>query len=204
MEFEFGETGIRYTRLTICNEGAVVVHLAVDEVVVRERRSACRCLHNLFDDLFIWGMIPIAKQDWSNIIIVGNMRRTMNNHGSSQASSVLSAVVRVIPGCPVEISEERISETLSGSNWALLNGWNAIEPRSSLLQYSVPMQSSAFFGSGDVIAHVDRNGVSPIGFDGWSWVCSVDEKSAFVYSIGSNEASSDVEIVSRPRSCKSV
>ena len=66
------------------------------------------------------------------------------------------------------------------------------------------MQGGAFFRPSDLVAHIDRDGVSPIGFDGRSRKGSVDEESAFVHSIRSNDSSSDVEIVSGPGSCMKV
>lgn len=66
------------------------------------------------------------------------------------------------------------------------------------------MQSGAFFRPGDAIAHVDRDSVSPIGVDGRSGKLSVNEQRTFIDPIGSNEASSDVEVVSGSRSCKNV
>lgn len=87
----------------------------------------------------------------------------------------------------------------------MLDGWNAIEPRRGLLQKAMPMQRSAFrIGpraviASDVVAHVNSDGVPPIGFDCGSWECSIDEKSADIHSIGRNVASSDVEIVCGPR-----
>ena len=66
------------------------------------------------------------------------------------------------------------------------------------------MQGGAFFRPGDLVAHIDRDGVSPIGFDSWSREGSVDEESTFVHPIRSNDSSSDVKIVSRPASCKKV
>lgn len=66
------------------------------------------------------------------------------------------------------------------------------------------MQSGTFFRSGDMIAHIDRDGVSPVGFDGRSRELSVDEESTFVYTVWSNETPGDVEVVSRPGSWKRV
>ena len=68
----------------------------------------------------------------------------------------------------------------------------------------MPMQSRPFFRSGDVVAHVDRNGISPVGLDQRGRERSVDEKSTFVDSIGSDDASSDIEIVRGPTSCNRV
>lgn len=63
------------------------------------------------------------------------------------------------------------------------------------------MQGGTFFRPGDVVTHINRDGVSPIGFDGWGRKGSVDEESTFIYPIGSNDSSSNVEVVSRPISC---
>ena len=112
--------------------------------------------------------------------------------------------MRVIPRSAVEIRNERVGEAFPGGNRALLNGWDAIEPWRSLLQYPVPVQGGAFFRPRDVVAHVDRNGVSPVGLNGWSRESSIDEKSTFIDSIGGNSPPSNVEIVSRPTSCKNV
>ena len=78
-------------------------------------------------------MIPIAEHDWAYIDVVRDLRGTVNDHRSSKTSGVLSAVVRMIPGCAIKIREERVGETLSRRNGALLNSWNTIEPRGLLL-----------------------------------------------------------------------
>lgn len=202
VELELGETGVWCASLAVSYQGAVVVHFAVDEVVVGEWRGAWRCLHDLFDNLEIFGVIVVAEQYWSEVIVVWRLRRAMDDHGSNQASCILSAVVRVIPRSAVEISNERVGKAFPGGNRALLHGWDAIEPWRSLLQYPVPMQGGAFFGPGDVIAHVNRNSVSPVGLNGRSRESSIDEKSTFIDTIRGNSPSSNVEIVSRSTSCK--
>ena len=68
----------------------------------------------------------------------------------------------------------------------------------------MPMQSSAFFRPGDFVTYVDCNGVPPISLDGWPRKCSIDEKSTFVYSIRSDDSSSNVKVVSGSTSCKKV
>ena len=60
VEFELGETCVRRASLTGGDQGAIVVHLAIDEIVVGEWWGASGCLHDLFDNLEIFGMIPIA------------------------------------------------------------------------------------------------------------------------------------------------
>ena len=106
MELELGETRVRRASLAIGNQGTIVIHLAVDEIVVREWRGTWRCFHDLFDNLEILRVIMVAEQHWSDVIIIGHLRRAMDDHGSHQASGILSAIVRVIPRSPIEIREE--------------------------------------------------------------------------------------------------
>jgi hypothetical protein len=43
----------------------------------------------------------------------------------------LSRIVRMIPGCAVEVCNEAVREGVVKSsrwNWALRNGWNAVHP----------------------------------------------------------------------------
>ena len=84
----------------------------------------------------------------------------------------------------------------------MINCWDTVEPWSLLLQKAMPMQSGAFFRTGDLVTDVDRNGVSPISFNGGPGEGSVDKKGTLIYSIGGNYSSSNVEIVSGPTSCK--
>ena len=86
----------------------------------------------------------------------------------------------------------------------MINGWDTIEPRRLLLQDAMPVQGGAFFGPSNVIAHINRNGVSPVGFDGGGREGSINEQSTSIHSIRRNEASSDVKIVSRPGSWNAV
>ena len=97
VELEFRKTGIRGAlNRGIGDQRAVVVHLAVDQVVVRERRRLVRS-HDLLDNLEVLGVISVAEHDWPKIVVVLNLRGTMYNHRSNKTSSVLSAVVRVVP-----------------------------------------------------------------------------------------------------------
>ena len=109
-------------------------------------------------------MIPIGKQDWPHIDVIGNVRGTMDDHGSEKATSVLRTVMGVIPRCTVEIGFERIRERLPRSNWTLLNRRYTIEPRVTTLKNAMPVQSSAFFRSGDLVVNGDLESVSPVGF----------------------------------------
>ena len=106
VELELGEARVRRAGLAVGDQGAVVVHLAVDQIVVRERRGPRGRLHDLFDNLEILRVVMIAEQHRSDVVIIGHLRRAVNDHGSHQTGGVLGAVVRVIPRSPVEIREE--------------------------------------------------------------------------------------------------
>lgn len=93
-------------------------------------------------------------------------------------------------------------DSRSGRNGALLNGWNTIEPRGEFLQDAMPMQCRTLFRAHDIVAHVNGDGITPISFDQWARECSVNEKSTFVHSIGSNETSGDVEVVCGAAACR--
>lgn len=149
-------------------------------------------------------MVPIAEHDWADIDVVLDLRGTVDNHRSSKTSGILSAVVRMIPGCTIKIREERVGETFPRRNRALLNSWNTIEPGGLLLQDAVPMQCSALFRAHNVVAHIYGDGVTPVGFDQGGRECSVDKKSAFVHSIRSNCASGNVEVVRGTPSCREI
>ena len=101
----------------------------------------------------------------------------------------------VIPRCAVHIRKERIGHACSRGNRALFNCRNAVVPWSTLLQNTMPMQSSAIFRARDFVTYVDGDSVAPISFNGWTRELPVYQKDAPVYSIGRFEATSDVEIV---------
>ena len=110
--------------------------------------------------------------------------------------------MRVIPRSAVEISDECVSQAFPWSDGTLLDSRDTIEPRSRFLQESMPMQRSAFFRTYYVIADINGEGVTPISFDRRSWKRSVDQKSALVYAVWGNEATSDVEVVIAGDACR--
>ena len=64
------------------------------------------------------------------------------------------------------------------------------------------MQCSTLFRAHDVVAHVHGDGITPISFDQRTRECSINKKSTFINSIGSNSASGDVEVVRGTGACK--
>ena len=140
-------------------------------------------------------MIPIAEYDGSDVDVIFYLTWTVNNHSSCDTGRVLSAVVGVIPRCAVDIGKERIGHACSRGNRALIDSRNTIVPRSSLLQKSMPMYRSTFFGACDFVTYVHGDRVAPVGFNHWTREFAVDKNDASVYSIGGYEATSDVEVV---------
>lgn len=80
----------------ISDQRAVVIHFAVDQVVVGEWWRLTDS-HYLLNNLEVLSVVCIAEHDWSKVIVVLNLRGTVNDHRSNQATSILSAVVRMIP-----------------------------------------------------------------------------------------------------------
>ena len=140
-------------------------------------------------------MIPIAEQDWSNVNIVRCLTWTVDDHSSCEAGRVLSAVMGVIPRGTEEVRKEGIGHTRSRSDRALVNSRNAIVPRSTFLQKSMPMKRSTFFGARDLVTNIDGDSIAPIGFDGWTGECTVDEQSASIHSIWRDYTTRNIEIV---------
>lgn len=102
----------------------------------------------------------------------------------------------MIPRRTVQISGEVIGHALPRSYGTLLNGRHAIIPTVlSLLQEAVPVKGCPFLWPDDVIANSCRDGVTPIGFNGWSGESSVDEQGTAVYAIGGDVATSNVKLI---------
>lgn len=135
VEFELGKAGIRRALLAFVRElGAVEAHLAVDQVAVREWGKRVRGRgHDFFDNLFVCLVIPIAEENWSDVVVILYLTWTVDDHSACDTGRVLSAIVRVIPRCAVNIRKEGIGHALSRGNRALGDSRNAVVPRSSLL-----------------------------------------------------------------------
>lgn len=108
-------------------------------------------------------MIPVREYNGTHIYVVWCILGTVDDHWAKESSGILGTIVRVIPRCTVEVCFKRVGERLSGSNWALLNGWDAIEPRGLSLEDAMPVQSSTFFWASDLIMHGDLESVTPVG-----------------------------------------
>ena len=188
-ELKLGNTSVRSARYSSGSFRAVVIHLAVDQVIVRSWRRSWRCADDLFDNLEIFGMIPVRKHDGADIDVVRFVLWSVYNHGSGKATSILSTVVRVIPRSSVEISLESIYHGFPRGNWALLHRRNTVVPRSCPLKDTVPMKGSTFLWSGDLVVNSDLEGITPIGFELGSRELVVDQQDALVDSVRSQKAS---------------
>ena len=140
-------------------------------------------------------MIPIREHHRSEINVIRSVLRTVNNHGTFDAGSILRAVVTVIPRSSVEVGLELVSERLSGSDWTLLNARNTIIPRGLLLKEPVPVQRCALLRASNVVVHGDLNGISPISLDLGCRISSVDENYRSLDSVRSQDTPTDGEVV---------
>lgn len=121
--------------------------------------------------------------------------RAVNDHGPEETACILSAVVRVIPGCAKDIGLEFVRHGFARSDWTLLNRWHAVEPGSLALKDAMPVKGSPFHWVLDVVVDGDDESVAPIGFNGRGRELAVDQKNASVDAIRRNIAASNVEVV---------
>ena len=67
----------------------------------------------------------------------------------------------------------------------------------------MPMESSALLRTCNLVAYVYSDDIAPVSLDRWSRECTIDEESASIHSIGSDDTASDVEIVrGTPAACR--
>lgn len=119
-------------------------------------------------------MVPIRKHDRADVNIVCFVLGSVDDHGPSEATSILSAVMRVIPGSSVKISLECVGHSFSGSDRALLDGRNTIKPWGVTLENAVPVESGTFLRSCDLVVDGDLERITPIGFKLRRWELIVD------------------------------
>lgn len=193
-KLELGEPSVGGALAAVGHQGAVIVHLAVDQTVVGGWSSGTGC-HDALDDAEIFFVIPVAQQDGANVAIIVDVLGSVDDHGPEQASSILTGVMRVIPRRAVNVRFELIGERLLGRNRALLDRGHPVEPRSGSLEDPMPMQGRPLFWFGNLVVHFHLNGVSPIRFDQWARELTVDQDDALVDPIRGDEATLDGEVV---------
>ena len=176
LELEFRETCIVRARGPISDERAIVVHFPIDQVINGLGRDFAEIsTHNLFDKMIVFFMKVVCEQDGTEVFVVLHVRWTVNDHWAYQTTSILCAVMGVVPGTAVQIRFELVPKALAGSDRTLLDCWNAVHPRAVSLQQAMPVKSSSFFRSSDLVMEIDDDGVSPIGFNSRSRKLVIDE-----------------------------
>jgi len=201
LESELGDTGI--WRALESGVAAWVVVLAVDQDVVGQRSRAVG--HGLSDQGEVILVEVVRQHDWSYILIVADVRWAVNDDWAKSTASILSAVVRVVPGRTELISAEAVGEGLLWRDWALLDGWNTVVPWGLVHEQTVPMHSSWLTVVARLLRKVivdgDLNPVTPVGLDERTWELAVDEESIFLDSIRSDLAVGNAEVVLAGDTC---
>lgn len=92
-EMEFGEASVVGTFGSSCRVSAIEIHLAVDEVVVRDWSSLASFGHvadNVCQHVEIRPMEVIVQGDRTKIDVVSGTSRSVNNHRTPQAFCILT------------------------------------------------------------------------------------------------------------------
>jgi hypothetical protein len=89
----------------------------------------------------------------------------VDNDGAEKTTSILCTVVRVIPRRTILISTEFVCKAGAGSDWALTDAGNTIRIWGGILEETVPMNTSTFLRTGDLVVNGDFNPITPVGFD---------------------------------------
>lgn len=81
-EFELSETSIRRALLSVSNQGAIVIHLSVDQIVIGEWRGrASLVAHDLLYQVKVISVVPVGKKNRANVNVVWYVLWTVNDNG---------------------------------------------------------------------------------------------------------------------------
>ena len=111
LELELGDTCVgRAGGLVACggSGGAIKVHLAVDEVVVRGHAGRAAGGEHVLDQIKVRAVVPVGEHDGAEIDVVLGLGRAVDDNGADDAAGVLRRVVGVVPGCAVEACFELV------------------------------------------------------------------------------------------------
>ena len=145
-----------------------------------------------------------GQRDGAKVNIVFGLRRTIHHDGAGDASGVLGRIVRVIPRGAVERSNELVGIRRPRSDGALGDAGHTILPRSVDLQETMPMNAGSLGGTRDVVVDGDNNLVTPVGLDGGTRECSVDEKHLSFVTVRGDHPTADGEIIVPRHPCVGV
>lgn len=129
---------------------------------------------------------------------------TVDDDGTKETGSILSAIVRMVPAAPPEVGLECIRERFAWSDRALSHGWNTVVPRSRSLENSMPVQCSPFFRPSNLVMNGDLESIPPVGFKGRPRELAVDQDNASVDAIRRNVPTGDCQVVCTDNACVSV
>ena len=134
-EMEFGKTSIVRAWRSIGDEGAVVIHLPIDQIVVRFWRYLRKVrTHYLFYDLIVRLVVVVRQKYGAKVNVIVCTFRSVDYHRSKKTAGVLGAVMRMVPGRAVQVCFEAICQALTGSDWTLRDSWHAIFPGGASLE----------------------------------------------------------------------
>ena len=134
-KMKFGKASVVRTWRSIGNERAIVIHLPIDQIVVRFWRYLCKIrTRYIFYDLIVRLVIIVRQKYRAQINVIVCASRPVDYHRSKKTSGVLGAVMRMVPGRAVQVRFEAICQALTGSDWALRDGWHAIFPGGASLE----------------------------------------------------------------------
>ena len=174
LESELGNTCI--WRALESGVAAWEVVLAVDQDVVGQRSGA---VHGLSEHGVVILVVMIRQHDWSYILIIADVRWAVDDNWTESTASILSAVVRVVPGRTELVGTEAVSKTLLRSDWALLDRWNTVPERSLVHKQAVPVKSGWLAVVArllwQIVLDVDLDPVTPVSLDERTWELAVDE-----------------------------
>lgn len=107
----------------------------------------------------------------------------------------------MIPGSSIQLSFKLVRVALARGDRALVNTRDAVLPRGSSLQETVPVKSGTLLRTSDVVVQSDLDRISPVSLNGRSRVGPVDEKDRLLISIRGNGAAADSKIVGSDDTC---
>ena len=65
----------------------------------------------------------------------------------------------------------------------------------------MPVHSGTIRRTSDVVADIDRDSISPISLDSRTGELPINKDSAAIHAVGSDEATSDIEVVATSDAC---
>jgi len=194
LESELGNTCI--WRALESGVAAWEVVLAVDQDVVGQRSGA---VHGLSEHGVVILVVMIRQHDWSYILIIADVRWAVDDNWTESTASILSAVVRVVPGRTELVGTEAVSKTLLRSDWALLDRWNTVPERSLVHKQAVPVKSGWLAVVArllwQIVLDVDLDPVTPVSLDERTWELAVDEDTVLLDSVWGDLAICNTEVV---------